>query len=184
MATTSEPADRLAAFGNQLVDVHLWLREELARLREELDSFLSGGGARPRNLRAQCLAFCSALTRHHTAEDRSVFPVLAEAYPALGPVLDELARDHVQVEEILVRLQSLLDALPAQDALPAEDTLPAERMSDLDPAEVRRVRGELDGLVALVESHFTYEEKKLVTALDELGTPLPDGFALRDLTGR
>ncbi|MFF7777625.1 hemerythrin domain-containing protein [Streptomyces tanashiensis] len=178
MATTSEPADRLAAFGNQLVDVHLWLREELARLREELDSFLSGGGARPRNLRAHCLAFCSALTRHHTAEDRSVFPVLAEAYPALGPVLDELARDHVQVEEILVRLQRLLDTLPAEDALPAE------RMSDLDPAEVRRVRGELDGLVALVESHFTYEEKKLVTALDELGTPLPDGFALRDLTGR
>ncbi|CAM5666299.1 hypothetical protein GCM10010222_16630 [Streptomyces tanashiensis] len=172
MATTSEPADRLAAFGNQLVDVHLWLREELARLREELDSFLSGAGTRPRNLRAHCLAFCSALTRHHTAEDRGVFPVLAQAYPDLRPVLDELARDHAQVEEILVSLQALLD------------TLPAEPMSDPDPAEVRRVRGELDGLVALVESHFTYEEKKLVKALNELGTPLPVDFALRDLTGR
>ncbi|MFF9853536.1 hemerythrin domain-containing protein [Streptomyces litmocidini] len=171
MATTSEPADRLTAFGNQLVDVHLWLREELARLREELDSFLSGGG-RPRNLRAHCLAFCSALTRHHTAEDRGVFPVLAEAYPALRPVLDELARDHVQVEEILVRLQDLLDALPS------------EPRTEPDPTEARRVRGELDGLVALVESHFTYEEKKLVAALDELGTPLPEEFALRDLTGR
>lgn len=172
MATTSEPADRLTAFGNQLVDVHLWLREELARLREELDSFLSGSGTRPRNLRAHCLAFCSALTRHHTAEDQGVFPVLAEAYPALRPVLDELARDHVQVEEILVRLQELLD------------TLPAERATDPDPAEMRRVRGELDGLIALVESHFTYEEKKLVTALNELGTPLPDDFTLADLTGR
>ncbi|MEU0405128.1 hemerythrin domain-containing protein [Streptomyces sp. NPDC006197] len=171
MATTSEPADRLTAFGNQLVDVHLWLREELARLREELDSFLSGG-VRPRNLRAHCLAFCSALTRHHTAEDRGVFPVLAEAYPALRPVLDELARDHVQVEEILVRLQNLLDALPS------------EPRTELDPPEARRVRGELDGLMALVESHFTYEEKKLVAALDGLGTPLPDDFALRDLTGR
>ncbi|MFI1653535.1 hemerythrin domain-containing protein [Streptomyces sp. NPDC020472] len=170
MATTSEPADRLTAFGNQLVDVHLWLREELARLREELDSFLSGG-TRPRDLRAHCLAFCSALTRHHTAEDRGVFPVLAEAYPELRPVLDELARDHVQVEEILVRLQDLLD------------TLPAEPTSAADPTEARRVRGELDGLVALVESHFTYEEKKLVTALAELDTPLPDDFALRDLTG-
>ncbi|WP_329619286.1 hypothetical protein OG357_01160 [Streptomyces sp. NBC_01255] len=35
MTTASEPADRLAAFGNQLVDVHIWLVEELARLREE-----------------------------------------------------------------------------------------------------------------------------------------------------
>ncbi|MFI1716901.1 hypothetical protein ACIGW4_19245 [Streptomyces sp. NPDC053513] len=44
MAATSEPAGRLAAFGNRLVDVRLWLREELARLREEPGSFLSGGG--------------------------------------------------------------------------------------------------------------------------------------------
>ncbi|MFD3664990.1 hemerythrin domain-containing protein [Streptomyces sp. NPDC058659] len=90
MTTASEPADRLAAFGNQLVDVHIRLREELARLREDVDSFLSGDGDRPRNLRAHCLAFCTALTRHHTAEDQGVFPVLAETYPALRPVLDAL----------------------------------------------------------------------------------------------
>ena len=174
MTTTSEPGDRLAAFGNQLVDVHIWLREELSRLREDVDSFLSDGGDRPRNLRAHCLAFCTALTRHHTAEDQGVFPVLAEAYPALRPVLDELARDHEQVEAILTELQGLLDGLPAD---PGAGTAP-------DPAEVRRVRGQLDGLIALVESHFTYEEKKLVTALNELGTPLPDDFTLSDLTGR
>lgn len=174
MTTTSEPGDRLAAFGNQLVDVHIWLREELSRLREDVDSFLSDGGDRPRNLRAHCLAFCTALTRHHTAEDQGVFPVLAEAYPALRPVLDELARDHEQVEAILTELQGLLDGLPADTGA---GTAP-------DPAEVRRVRGQLDGLIALVESHFTYEEKKLVTALNELGTPLPDDFTLSDLTGR
>lgn len=174
MTTTSEPGDRLAAFGNQLVDVHLWLREELSRLREDVGSFLSDGGDRPRNLRAHCLAFCTALTRHHTAEDQGVFPVLAEAYPALRPVLDELARDHEQVEAILTELQGLLDGLPADTG---GGTAP-------DPAEVRRVRGQLDGLIALVESHFTYEEKKLVTALNELGTPLPDDFTLSDLTGR
>ncbi|MFI6417072.1 hypothetical protein ACIBG6_06570 [Streptomyces sp. NPDC050842] len=98
MTTASEPADRLAAFGNHLVDVHIWLREELARLREDVDSFLSGGADRPRNPRAHCLAFC--------------------------------------------------------------------------------------GLIALVDSHFTYEENKLVTALNELGAPLPDDFTLSDLTGR
>ncbi len=46
VATVSEPADPLTAFGSRLVDVRLRLREELARLRQELDSFLSGG-ARP-----------------------------------------------------------------------------------------------------------------------------------------
>ncbi|MER8038127.1 hemerythrin domain-containing protein [Streptomyces hydrogenans] len=173
MATTSEPADRLTAFGNQLVDVHLWLREELARLRSGLDTFLDGTGDRPRELRAHCLAFCSALTRHHTAEDGGVFPALAEAHPELRPVLDELAHDHVQVEEILVRLQALLDGLPAAPDAPL---VPEE--------EARRVSGELDGLIALVESHFTYEEKKLVAALNGLSVPLPEDFALRDLTGR
>ncbi|MFE1346824.1 hemerythrin domain-containing protein [Streptomyces sp. NPDC058757] len=172
MTASSEPADRLAAFGNQLVDVHLWLREELARLRSGLDALLSGTGERPRELRAHCLAFCSALTRHHTAEDRGVFPALAEAHPELRPVLDELAHDHVQVEETLVRLQALLDGLPAASAAP------------LGPEEARRVSGELDGLIALVESHFTYEEKKLVGALNALSVPLPEDFALRDLTGR
>ncbi|MFI9747690.1 hemerythrin domain-containing protein [Streptomyces sp. NPDC052494] len=174
MTTASEPGDRLAAFGNQLVDVHIWLREELVRLREDVDSFLSGDGDRPKDLRAHCLAFCTALTRHHTAEDQGVFPVLAAAHPALRPVLDELARDHEQVEEILLRLQSLLDELPAD----------MENVTAPDPAEVRRVKGELEGLIALVESHFTYEEKKLVSALNELGTPLPDDFTLSDLTGR
>ncbi|MFI9210391.1 hemerythrin domain-containing protein [Streptomyces sp. NPDC053253] len=174
MTTASEPGDRLAAFGNQLVDVHIWLREELGRLREDVDSFLSGDGDRPKDLRAHCLAFCTALTRHHTAEDQGVFPVLAAAHPALRPVLDELARDHEQVEEILLRLQGLLDELPA-------DT---ETGTAPDPAEVRRVKGELEGLIALVESHFTYEEKKLVSALNELDTPLPDDFTLSDLTGR
>ncbi|MFD4370371.1 hypothetical protein [Streptomyces sp. NPDC058486] len=53
--------------------------------------------------------------------------------------------------------------------------------------EARRVRGELDGLdglIALVESRFTYEEKNLRAALNGLSVPLSEDFALRDLTGR
>jgi hypothetical protein len=41
----------LAAFGNQLIEVDLWLFEELAALREDTDAHLAGG-ARPRDLRA------------------------------------------------------------------------------------------------------------------------------------
>ncbi|WP_405612258.1 hypothetical protein OG292_10795 [Streptomyces sp. NBC_01511] len=46
------------------------------------------------------------------------------------------------------------------------------------------MRGELDGLVALVESHFTYEEKKIATALNALTPPPPDDFTLRDTRHR
>ncbi|MET4922837.1 hemerythrin domain-containing protein [Streptomyces sp. PSRA5] len=164
----SVPGDRLVAFGNQLTDVHIRLREELAGLQDDVDGHLAGGGERPRELRAHCLAFCSALTRHHTAEDDGVFPALARQFPELAPVLEQLARDHHMVTAVLGRLQDLLDGIsPVPDA-----------------AEARRVRGELGGLVALVESHFTYEEKKLVAALNALHTPLPDDFTLRDTRRR
>ncbi|MFF9500050.1 hemerythrin domain-containing protein [Streptomyces sp. NPDC014656] len=165
MTAASEPAGRLTAFGNQLVDVHLRLREELARLRSGLDALLSGTGERPHELRARCLAFCSVPTRHHTAEDGGVFPALAGARPELRPVLDEPAHDHVQAEEAPVRLQALLDGLPTASAAP------------FGAEEARRVSGEPDGPIALVESHFTYEEKELVAALDALSVPLPEDFA-------
>ncbi|WP_405142435.1 hemerythrin domain-containing protein [Sphaerisporangium sp. NBC_01403] len=93
-----------------MIEVHLWLREELARLRENVDSYLDGHGERPRELRAHCLAFCSALTRHHTGEDDGGFPVLAERFPALRPVLEELKRDHRTVTDTLLRLEELLGA--------------------------------------------------------------------------
>jgi iron-sulfur cluster repair protein YtfE (RIC family) len=151
------------------MQVHGWLREELARLREEVEGRLTAGGPRPMRLQAHCLAFCSALTRHHTAEDGGVFPTLAAEHPELAPALAELSRDHEQIAEILERLQAVVDGLSSEDGTPA------------DPAAARQVRGEIDGLIALVESHFTYEEKKLVAALNEVRTPLSDEFTLPGL---
>ncbi|WP_433236031.1 hemerythrin domain-containing protein [Streptosporangium sp. CA-135522] len=158
------PDERLAAFGNQLIEVHLWLREELATLREDIDAYLADG-VRPRELRAHCLTFCSALNRHHTGEDDSAFPRLAERFPELRPVLDELRRDHRLVEDSLQRLQTLLDGL-GQGVNPIE------------------VRSELDSLAALMETHFVYEEKRVVSALNALNVPGWDrsrpGFLLID----
>ncbi|MEV1172086.1 hemerythrin domain-containing protein [Nonomuraea sp. NPDC049784] len=150
--------DRLSAFGNQLLNVHLWLREELARLREDVDAHLAGHAERPRELRAHCLAFCSVLERHHTGEDAAAFPALAEQFPQLRPVLQELTRDHRIVSEILRRLQDLLEGLGTDDA-----------------AQPQRARAELDGLAALLESHFTYEERKIVAALNALDAADWDG---------
>ncbi|MFF5212981.1 hemerythrin domain-containing protein [Streptosporangium sp. NPDC000396] len=142
---------RLTAFGNQLIEVHLWLREELAALRENIDAYLAGG-VRPRELRAHCLAFCSALNRHHTGEDDGAFPELARQHPELRPILEELRRDHRLVEDSLQRLQALVGELDRET----------------DPAEVQR---ELDSLAALMETHFVYEEKRIVSALNALDAP-------------
>ncbi|MBT2227016.1 hemerythrin domain-containing protein [Nonomuraea sp. NEAU-A123] len=152
MNPPSEPDGRLTAFGNQLIEAHLWLREELARLREEVHAH-PDAHTRPERtweLRAHCLTFCSAVTKHHSGEDEGAFPALAEQFPELRPVLDELARDHRQVADIMRALQELL--------------------GDLD-ADPERVRAELDGLAALLESHFVYEEKRLVSALNALDAP-------------
>ncbi|MFB9200543.1 hemerythrin domain-containing protein [Nonomuraea spiralis] len=98
-------------------------------------------------MRTHCLTFCSALTTHHTGEDDTAFPVLAAEFPDLRPVLEELRRDHVQVAALMRSLETLL--------------------SDDSPPD-RDVRTELDTLSALLESHFTYEEKRIATALDSL----------------
>lgn len=129
------PIDRLTAAGRQLVEIHDWLREELERLRSDPHPSID-------SLAAHCLAFCGAVTRHHTAEDRGPFAALAEQVPALRPVIEELTRDHELVAELLIKIQDLKT-----------------------PEALHR---ELDGLAALLESHFTYEERKLAAALTEL----------------
>ncbi|MEV0723259.1 hemerythrin domain-containing protein [Micromonospora purpureochromogenes] len=114
MHPSTEPGDRLTALGNQLIEIHLWLPEELA-----------------------------------------------EQAPQLRPVLDELAADQEVIAAVLRRIEELA----------------------ADPAGVDGVRAELDGLSALLESHFVYEEKKLLAALNAvrggtteelLGVPLPE----------
>ena len=91
--------ERLTAFGNQLIESHIRLRELLSSLR---DGTYTGV-----DLQTHCLAFCSVLAAHHEAEDDGGFPVLGKHYPELRPVLDELRRDHRQVGEILDRLKDL-----------------------------------------------------------------------------
>jgi hypothetical protein len=129
---------RLTALGHQLIDTH-------ARLLDALDDLRSGTSP-PAELADHCLAFCAAITRHHTEEDTSVFPVLAARHPELREFLGSLERDHVIVAGMLRRVAELAADLDADGA-----------------------RAELDGLAAVLETHFIGEEKRLVTALNELG---------------
>ncbi|WP_432993253.1 hemerythrin domain-containing protein [Dactylosporangium sp. CA-233914] len=121
---------RLAALGNQLIEIHDHLRDLLDDAAD-LPAF-------SRSLRAHCLAFCTALDRHHTGEERGMFQVLADRYPQLGPVIEELRHDHEQIAELIRRVE----ANPTKD--------------------------ELAGLAAVMESHFTFEEKRLVAALNQI----------------
>jgi Hemerythrin HHE cation binding domain len=128
--------ERLTAFGNQLIDSHIRLRELLAGLR---DGTYAGV-----DLRDHCLAFCSVLGRHHEAEDGEGFPVVAQHYPELRPVLAELSRDHRQIGEVLDRLKVV-----------STMGVGAER--------------ELDTLAALLETHLVYERSDLLRRLMSCG---------------
>jgi iron-sulfur cluster repair protein YtfE (RIC family) len=147
--SASDSVDRARALGHELVRVHQWLRDELARLHDELDN----GDIDLTPLRVHCVALCAALTRHHTSEDAVAFPSLAGQLPELAPVLEQLSEDHRLVEDIVRRLRQLL--------------------STVTPETVEEVRREVDGLSAILESHFRWEEKALVDALERLVTERP-----------
>ena len=133
------PGGRSGGLTVQLAEVHAWLRDALAELRADL---------RPgRDLRAHCLTFCTALERHHTGEDAHLFGHLAQRYPELRPALDALRSDHAVVSGILREIEKLVDG-------------------ERDPERLRRA---LDGLSALLESHFRYEERALAAALEGAG---------------
>ncbi|MFI5613175.1 hemerythrin domain-containing protein [Amycolatopsis sp. NPDC051903] len=101
MGGSQGSSERLVAFGAELIEIHRRLREQLAALRGDVVSYLKGEGGRPRELKAHCLAFCSALGAHHTGEDAGAFPVLAGRFPELRPLIGKLEEDHQLVAGIL-----------------------------------------------------------------------------------
>jgi Hemerythrin HHE cation binding domain len=144
--------DRVAALSTQLIHVHQALREQLASVRlaaaGEADS--SAGAALREDLLSHCVTFCTAIHTHHSGEDASLLPALRSAVPELAPVIDKLVEDHELVASIIRRIYELMDP---------------EQVS-FDPGRLLR---ELDGLTAILESHFSYEERRIAKALDVLG---------------
>ncbi|MFJ9697326.1 hemerythrin domain-containing protein [Kitasatospora sp. NPDC101183] len=135
--------ERVLALSLQLTRTHRELRR---RVDDLINGIKAADGAAPRvdeELRAHCLAFCGALTTHHRGEDDGLFAELLRERPDLAGTIANLVQDHTLIEGILTRVVEL-----------------AER-TDLD--EVGR---ELDGLAAIMESHFRYEERTLAAALD------------------
>ncbi|GAA0575074.1 hypothetical protein GCM10010172_69650 [Paractinoplanes ferrugineus] len=82
--------ERFAAYGTQMVMTH-------ARLRDMLEDLLEGGVEGGVDLGIHCLAFCTALTEHHTDEDVNVFPMLEARHPELREFLGRLRQDHAVI---------------------------------------------------------------------------------------
>lgn len=120
-----------------------WLAEVHDWLRAQLRELRDGS---PKQLSTRCPGFCAALTRHHTGESSALFPALAERFPALAPALTKLGEEHVVVARLQEEIQRLVD-------------------EESDPV---RLAEELDRLASALDSHFAYEEKTIVAALNAL----------------
>ncbi|MFJ8885006.1 hemerythrin domain-containing protein [Streptomyces sp. NPDC102402] len=136
------PTDRVTAWGGELHRVHGKLRNALALARAGLDGGDPADAAT--DLLLFCHGFCAALSGHHRAEDGSLFPELVRARPDLAPVLAKLTQDHNMIEHLIGGLQQAV----------ADST---------DPEVAHR---HLDGIEAVMETHFKYEEKQLGAVLD------------------
>ena len=136
---------RLVAWSRELRRVHERLREALRVTRQAV---ADGEPAEPatRDLLLFCHGFCTALAAHHEGEDRDLFPAIAEQHPELRETLRYLRQDHSMIEHLLGGLQAAVTR-----AAP--------------PAELDR---HLEGVAAIMESHFRYEERQLLTVLETL----------------
>ncbi|MFE7800672.1 nitroreductase/quinone reductase family protein [Nocardia sp. NPDC057440] len=143
---------RTTAIGDHLRQVHAQLRRDLGAVRAELAAQVGDSvtlPSLPRDLRAHCVGFCSALHEHHTSED-GVFPVLAKQFPELSPVLARLQREHGEVARVIAELQQVLDGG--------------------DTADPAHIRAEFDRLASELEAHFVYEESTIIDALNAMDT--------------
>ncbi|MBU2666703.1 hemerythrin domain-containing protein [Actinoplanes bogorensis] len=139
---------RFRAYGTQLILTHQRLREMIDDLYDALDD-----GRDSHDLHLHCMTLCGAVTKHHTAEDANVFPLLAARHPELEAFLRGLKSDHNMLANMLGRLQR------------------------------STTHEELDAVSAVLETHFRGEEKRLVSVLNalepmgDLGIEVDDGRA-------
>jgi len=144
-------SQRVVAWGQELREIHNRLRDALEVARSAVEDGTSGPVA-ARDLQLYCVGFCAALTGHHRSEDATLFDVVLAAEPDLAPVVADLKRDHSMLDHLLGELERAARSGAGQDEL------------------LRH----LDGIEAVMETHFRFEEKKLVGVLDGADRPEAD----------
>lgn len=146
----AEDTTRLVAWDREMRTVHDRLRRALRLARDglsehegEVDPAALGELTDPL---LYCWGLCTALTGHHEAEDERLFPGVERAHPELAGVLGELRHDHHLIELILADLRAVLSRR----------------------ATAEEIARHLDGLAAIMDSHFGFEERTLLRVLDGL----------------
>jgi hypothetical protein len=152
--------------GQHLVEVHDMFRGELEELRDLLgrvrDGAMSAGDARMGlnamtmrqndwTLGAVCSRYCTGVTHHHHLEDDGIFPHLRKSDESLGPVLDRLAAEHLEIH----------------DAIEAVDTELVRHMNE--PTDFEGIENAVETLSNALLIHFSYEEEELVEPLSRFG---------------
>ncbi|MYW67009.1 nitroreductase family deazaflavin-dependent oxidoreductase [Streptomyces sp. SID8379] len=154
--TTDAPAT-VTTLAGKLLQVHVWLREQLRRVREETEAHLAGTDTSVPGLglqiRQHCLAFCQSLEFHHVSEDGHLFPGIARWHPELADVLERLRAEHVEV----ARMQKALVAL----------------VDDVTTADPVTFRAELARMTKELIAHLDHEEEHLLPVLADVPWPPP-----------
>lgn len=127
----------------RLIAWHRELQAAHTRLRAALELAQDAPSS---DLLLYCLGFCTALGGHHRSEDARLFPELTDRHPELATTIDRLEQDHAMIAYLLGALEAAI-------------------RSQAPPAEIAR---HLEGIAAIMESHFRYEERQLSGILAEL----------------
>ncbi|MEU8892395.1 nitroreductase/quinone reductase family protein [Streptomyces sp. NPDC048442] len=148
--------------GDKLMEIHTWLRGQLARIRTDAEAHFEAAVSFPGaptlpglglQIRQHCLAFCETLDFHHKSEDAAVFPQIELHHPHLADALAQLRDEHARVSELKSQLAALLGEFQTADP-------------GVFLAELTRMSDELT-------AHMDYEESVILPILS--GIPLPSG---------
>ncbi|MDY0908683.1 hemerythrin domain-containing protein [Microbacterium sp. CFBP9034] len=142
---------RIVAWDHELRAAHSKLRAALELARDSVDEGADAASGPAADLTLFCVGFCSALDGHHRSEDAGLFPELRAEHPELGPVIDKLMQDHSMLSYLLADLRAAIDG-------------------GAEPADLHR---HLDGIGAIMESHFAYEERQVLVPLAALRSTRP-----------
>jgi hemerythrin-like domain-containing protein len=154
--------------GNHLRDIHDYLRSNLEVIGTLIER-ASAGEVDPQVVRDTventalvanyrrfgnvCGQYCQLIHKHHTIEDRALFPALTSRSPALKAVVERLEAEHVHVHQLVEMLVEAIIALNEQpDRAHFDSTVDIFR-----------------ALEKLLLSHFRYEEDAIIDALGYYG---------------
>lgn len=150
--------DRLIAWDHELREVHTRLRAAL-EIAQDAANDAADDGAAHRDLLLYCHGFCAALSTHHRGEDGILFPALEAAHPDLRETIAQLRQDHSMIAHLLAQLDAAVQSA----------------------ADRRTLQLHLEGLAAIMESHFRYEERRLDSILHTLELDAAPQRVLGDL---